>query len=454
GGIMNNVVFVTKNTNNIYKLELSKTLLHFIEYDFTYFWEQCIALGKLSRRTGEYGSKQFIIIKNLITKCHPYFEAQINADFEYIVLDCIIEYICHSENIGLEELWARCISPKNAYEKAIFSRISEYKTNRAINQWANIMRIQEYAKNKVAYIFDGVPTKKNNYKTRKNYFDLTFSVAARELGFPSADLPSTQRFSAALMPNSPFMISKISKGILKRISDIIDNVSEPLYSNVTDCLRDQIGLDIFGYIKQIPRPEELEIKTAAETFQDYADEIYFPNSFKAVIDLEFDKMLDEGILFQHCEKCGKYFIQEMNYRGKYCNRVNASGLTCREQVGTERDELPQKSGSREERCEKLSEAFMERIGLDFDENEYKEWFQYLENMKTNVKNDNATPEDLDAFLDYSEKMYGEVRQGELRQRPTRSAVVPKVKSPEKPVKKRDLEPKPYIFPTLEELNRR
>lgn len=448
---MDNVIFVTKNNNNFYKLELSKTLLHFIEYDFTYFWEQCIDLGKSSRNIGKYSPNQFTIIKNLIMKCHPYFDAQINSAFEHIVLDCIIEYICHSENIGLEELWARCISSKNPYEKYIFTRISEYKTNRAINQWANIMRIQEYAKIKLGYIFDGEAAQKDIYKARKGYFDLTFSVAAKELGFPSSELPSTKCYNPALMPNSPFIINKISKGILRKISDIVDNAEEPSYNNVNECLRDQIGLDAFNYIKKLPRPEDLELAAACETFQRFSTEIYMPDSFKAIIDLEFDKMIDEEIFVQKCEMCGKYFHQDMNYKGKYCNRVNTSGLSCREQVDSEK--VPEEVINQDLslRCHQIYDRLEKRISDEFQENEFKEWSQYLYNMIENVKNEYSTLEDLEGFLDYSEKMYGEVKQRAPSKQKTNpyEAQIPKANIPSS-----SSEPQKYHFPTLEELEKK
>ena len=446
---MNTITFVTKNNNSFYKLEIAKTLLHFIEYDFTYFWEQCIDLGIKSRKQGGYSSKQLGIIKNMIIKCHPYYEAKINSDFEHIVLDCIIEYICHSENIGLEELWTRCISPKNLYEKAIFSRISEYKTNRAINQWSNIMRTQEYARKKLEFVFSGEPASKSIYMARKGYFDLTFSVAAKEIGFPSSELPSARYYNAELMPNSAFMLSKVSKTILKKIGDIVDDAQQVRYSNVSECMCDQLGLDAFGYIKNLPRPSDLEIKTASETLQNYSDGIYMTESFKAIIDLEFDKMLEENIFFQQCEMCGKYFQTENNYVGRFCNRVNATGKTCREQhrfeIPPEQDTVTQDFDSR---CDRIYNELLKKVGREIEEKEFREWAQYLINMKENVQKQYSTTEDLEAFLEYSEKMAQDIKMKPsspiINNRPP---TIPEVKQirPE-PVK--------YHFPTIEELDNR
>lgn len=449
---MDSIIFATRNNNNFYKLELAKTLLHFIEYDFTYFWEQCIELGKTSRVKGGVSSKQFAILKNLIVKSHPYYEAQINSDFEHIALDCIIEYICHSENIGLEELWTRCISPKNLYEKSLFTRISEYKINRAINQWANLMRTQEYARIKLAYIFDGEPATEIVYKARKAYFDLTFSVAAKELGFPEGELPAVKRYNPSLIPNAPFMISKVSKGILRRISEIVDNAQEPDYHHVTACMRDQIGLDAFSYIKNLPRPDELLINAASESFSALAEEVYVPDSFKSILDLEFDKMIEKHLFMQKCESCEKYFPQDTAYKGRLCNRVNTTGLTCREQWEKEKaaeDPIPQPLL---ERSQQISGRLGKRVGEEFRENEFREWEQYLTNMLENIRNEYSSLEDLEGFLDYSEKMYGEVMQ-----RPaSRPAAVQSNPNPVH-IPKTDAprpEPQKYRFPTLAELESR
>lgn len=434
---MGSFVFVTKNSNNFYTLEPGKTLLHFIEYDFTYFWEQSIALGKQSRRDGSCSAKDFFMVRNLILKCHPYFEAQANSDFENIVLDCIIEYICSGEKLSREELWNRCLVPKNKYERALFGRISEYKTGRAINQWENLMRMQEYAKTKLSYIFDGDLTSKSIYETRKNYFDLRFSVISKELGYPSGEMPSARRYAPSQMPNAPFAISKVSKVILKHVSELIDSADTAQKPLISPCCRDKLAMDAFGYMKQIPRPEELEVKTAAETFDKLAQEVYMPDSFKAVIDLEFDKMFEDNVIFRHCERCGKYFYLENDYRGAYCNRVNASGRTCREIAETE---SPKRANvitdALDARCNSVYDSLLRKIGDGFSEGEFREWAQYLANMRENVEKKLADESDLDSFLDYSEKMVREPPKSRL------TATTP-VQQASVPVK--------YKFPTLAEL---
>lgn len=475
---MNSIIFVTKSNNNFYKLEPAKTLLHFMEYDFTYFWEQAIELGQAAKNAGGFQPKQGNSVKGLLIKCHPYFEAQANADFDNIVLDCIIEYICQSEGISLEELWNRCIAPKSMYERAIFTRISEYKTGRGINQWANLVRMQDYAKQKLAYCFDGPAASRDTYTARKAYFDLTFSVLSKELGYPSDELPYTRRYSAALMPNAAFALTRISKGVLKQLGEIINEAGDRSCLHIPTILRDEVGMEVFALMRHLPRPEEPTMKASEEFFRGVAEEIYMPESFKAAIDLELDKMIEEGLFLQKCEKCSKYFLQDLQYIGRYCNRVNASGLTCREQ---ERDHestlpvVPMIPKELEERCEKVTETLIQRINDGLAEREVKEWVQYLENMKENVRNEFSTAADLESFLDYSEKMAADSKLaaklknpppvypspsrshhqgGSLGSPEADSSYPPKVNYPEafgqqKNVPKKKPEPTPYQFPVLD-----
>ena len=125
------IQFAVRDSNNLYKLELCKTLLHFTEFDFTYFWERCMDAGRAAKKSGHLPASTVSNAKSVISAAHPYIEAMIGADYSDIVTDCIIEYICHSERISLDELWVRCISPKTKYEEAIFNRISMFKSGKA-----------------------------------------------------------------------------------------------------------------------------------------------------------------------------------------------------------------------------------------------------------------------------------------------------------------------------------
>lgn len=449
----NTVRFAVKDNNNFYKIELSKTLLHFIEFDFTYFWEQCIEAGRTARKTGRLPQNIISNSKTIISKAHPYIEACINTDYSEIATDCIIEYICHSERIGLEELWARCISPKNLYETAIFRRISEYKTNRASNRWTSIVRLQEYARNKVDFIFS--PDEKQRvitnemFRVRKEYFDLAVSVASNELGCPNGSLPSIRVYSPANLPNAAFAISKVAKGIYRRFSEVLSQAQDMSNLKSPEHLGDQLAMEAYSYIKNMSRPGELDMKFALETIRNNPPLLYMPDSLKAAIDLEFDLMYQCGVPFRKCENCGRYFTaKDDNTR---CDRVNSSGKTCRRQyeelceaialetAKANEEELKKQQALQqavspaaaeaqttlipeppkpvpvtvpketEKRGQKLYNALYKRVGRGIEENEFKEWSQYLSNMKRNLKIGEATLKQFDEFLDYSEKLYEEVK---------------------------------------------
>ncbi|MDD6990577.1 MAG: hypothetical protein PUI48_01990 [Oscillospiraceae bacterium] len=331
-------VFAVTGSKSFHKLELSKALLRFVEFDFTYFWEQCIEAGRNARKTGRIARNMENMAMNALVKCHPYVEACASTEFSSVVLDCIIAYICHSEGIGLEELWARCISPKSLYEKAIFNRVSEYKTGRGINQWINIVRMQEYARSKIKFIYEcdsNVMLRPEDYRTRTEYFDLAFSVAANETGCPMDKLPSVKMYTPSTLPDSVFMMGRMSKNIYRRLSDVLRDAEMWDEKTLNDHNRDQTALDAFSYVKDMPRPAENDMRFALEAVSELPDTVYVPDSFKAMIDLEFTLMSQKGIYMSKCPRCGRFFVRELDERSPYCHRVNSSGMTCAEQINEE-----------------------------------------------------------------------------------------------------------------------
>lgn len=448
------VKFAVNDNVNFYKIELSKTLLHFAEFDFTYFWEQCLEAGKTARKTGRLPQNLVTNAKTIVCRSHPYIEACIGTDFSEIVTDCIIEYICHSERIGLEELWARCISPKNPYETAIFRRISEYKTNRAMNRWTSIVRLQEYAKNKMEFIFGteepGDALSGEVVRARKEYFDLSLSVAANELGCPASALPSVKLYTPATLPNAAFAVGKVSKSIYRRFSDVLAEGRDLSAMENRDCsgIRDQLAMEAYSYVKTMTRPNDIEMNFALETIRENPAELYFPDSLKAALDLEFELMVKYGIYLRRCENCGRFFSAiDDNPR---CDRVNSSGKTCRQQyeelvksitvearnaVPRAEEDTPEQPRREapadsiesipipppvrhepvsvppetEKRAQKLYNSLYKRLNRGIDENEFKEWSQYLSNMKRNLKLGEATLKQYEEFLDYSDRLSEEVK---------------------------------------------
>ena len=56
-------------------------------------------------------------------------------------------------------------------------------------------------------------------------------------------------------------------------------------------------------------------------FPSFIHTAYECSTVRDMLYLEFTKMLEEGIRFQKCGRCGKYFIQKGNYHGSYCDRT-------------------------------------------------------------------------------------------------------------------------------------
>ena len=302
------VAFAVPKSANLYRLPIATTLIQFIEYDFTYFWEQCLELAHKSRSTGEYDWDQAAALREYIRPCHPYYNVLIHTDFEKVALDCIIDFICHSENIGLEELWVRTISPKDSFSKEVFTRISEYKTGNAINQWANLLRMQEYAAAKASFLFDGPQTTIAEYTARKQYYDLAFYVAASEMGFGPEELPHTKRYTPALLPTAPVTLSKMSHVLLPAIRPLIQEKYNKLPGKRTDSFHDQASGMAINAMMHLRRPAPLEMLAAIESFGKLPQEVYLPTCFKAILDLEFDKMLEYSMVLEKNSETGRWAV--------------------------------------------------------------------------------------------------------------------------------------------------
>lgn len=63
---------------------------------------------------------------------------------------------------------------------------------------------------------------------------------------------------------------------------------------------------------------------------------YGCNSLRDMLYLEFTKILEAGVEFQKCKRCGKYFIVKGNYHGSYCDRIpEGESRTCQQLAARE-----------------------------------------------------------------------------------------------------------------------
>ena len=223
---------VGKNSNEIFLLRYPATLLDFCEYDFSYFAKHAIDLCNESLKTGEPDFDRMAELRRDLQGAHCYIEQNIRSIYEKIVLDCWIDYVCRRDNIGIGALWNRFVRCKSDFEKLVFSRLCDFRYNRAINEWVNIIRVQDYARCKTEFIFvDGIKNAEEAV-SRRNYFDLAFSVTARELGCRIEDLGVTKTFSVGRVPTAPFLFPNISKDIVRNLLSDFDYSDD--YSDIGD----------------------------------------------------------------------------------------------------------------------------------------------------------------------------------------------------------------------------
>lgn len=400
------VYFVNDSTNTIYKTKFPQSIIKFAEFDLSFFMRQAIEFGEKASESGKYPLKESYIIRDLLKQAHPYISANLSEKYDKIVVDCIIENICRTQEISESSLWNRYISPKTELEKIIFARLSDYKCNRAANEWLDIVRLQEYVRNKLDFIFDGTKNIKDAH-IKKHYFDLTFSVIARELGCSDKEIGKINSYNKSLLPNSVFMISRMSKEIYRSIgeqiydADILQTPKFPEYR-----LSDQISMDIYSYMRRLSPPPDIELGWIRSMFGEIEDTIYKPAGFKPLLDLEFDKTLSEGIFLQSCKRCKRYYEFSINYNGEYCDIIGPDGKSCRDHSAAKSEEpIPKEL---DKRCEEVHSLVKTNIGKQIDEHEFEEWEQYLNSMKTNIEKNYATPEELEKFLEYTHRMYSEI----------------------------------------------
>ena len=52
--------------------------------------------------------------------------------------------------------------------------------------------------------------------------------------------------------------------------------------------------------------------------------------------LEFSKLLEEGVQFHKCGRCGRYFLSKGDYHEQYCDRIlPGEGRTCQQLTAQE-----------------------------------------------------------------------------------------------------------------------
>ena len=81
--------------------------------------------------------------------------------------------------------------------------------------------------------------------------------------------------------------------------------------------------------------EEYELE-AAYHYPCFISSSYAVSSVRDILYLEFSKLLEEGLRFQRCQRCGKYFLTKGDYHGQYCDRIApGESRTCQQLAAQE-----------------------------------------------------------------------------------------------------------------------
>lgn len=393
-----------KNSSEIFQLRYPYSLLTFCDYDLSYFAENAVAVCDEALRSGTPDADRATDLRNSLKNMHVWIEHNLRTLYDKIVLDCWIDYVCRRDNIGTSALWNRFIECKTPFEKSVFVRLCEYRYKKGINEWLNLIRVQDYAKSKVYFLFSRDISGVEEANARRNYFDLMFSVTARELGCRLEDLGVTQVFSTGRVPSAPFMYPNISKEIIRNLLPDFDYNDD--YSDIGsyESLSDQIAMDAFSHMKAGLAQEISSYNMSRSAMEHTPMRVYMPCGLKAVVDLEIDALIESGGWLARCKRCGRYYVRDEEHTEEYCSLPVPNGKTCLELYEMEHPRS-RVTPEAEKLCSEITDEIYSRVSSGtMSLKEYESWKLYLEAMKGKVNNGEITPEDLTAFLNYSRTM--------------------------------------------------
>lgn len=367
--------------------------------------ENCYTLCRESIKTGKYPQDEVKGIRNTISGCHRYVENNLHTVFGKIVLDCWIEYICRQSEINTSALWNSFSECRNPFQQAIFQRLTEYRSHRAINQWINLLKMQEYAKKKLDYVFGTELNSVEEAMGRLNIFDLMFSVAANEQGYSLDAIGSVKVYKPGRLTNAPFVYSGAAKEVVRNLfKDVHFADNLPYASKQEGAMSDWEAMDAFNTIKNVlPEHNDKVVNIIIKTMTKTPDTIYIPSGFKAIIDLEIDALLNSGAFLQRCGRCKEFYVRDDYYTSPYCDTIHKDGSTCRE-IMEKMEAIPPSAEELlvlREKSNALYREMSERIGKDITQREFTEWVGSYNLMKKNVISGTASFDDFDQFSEYS-----------------------------------------------------
>ncbi len=387
------------NSSEIYSLNYPQSVLKFADYDFSGFIKRCTDYCKRCQASGEYRIEDIIALRNSLGACHKYVEANIHGIYEKVVQDLFIEYICREKGLGISSLWNELINSKTPFEKLIFTRLTEYRHNKAVNRWVSLLQLQEYAKRKVDFVFGEKVTPEQAF-AKRDYFDLTFSVAANEMGYPSECFTAAKVYTVGRLPSAPFITSNISKAIAGSALPEIDYEDE--HRPFTSLHSDSEAMDVFAKIKNyIPEKPDSVLNTIITTMRSLPKKVYVSDSFKAVIDLEIDLLLESGGILQRCDRCGEYYLRDKDYDYDYCSKAQPGGRTCLELSTTTPPRTADEIRQLEDMTKELYTYMSKRINVDLTQRDFAEWYQSFMAIKESILHNTLSVSEFREFEKYS-----------------------------------------------------
>ena len=394
---------VGKTSNEIFMLRYPRSVLNFCDYDLAYFAENAIAVCNQALKDGEPDFERMTDLRNSLKDSHVYIEHHLRTTYDRIVTDCWIDYVCRRDNIGSGALWNRFIGCHTAFEKMVFQRLCDYRYNRAINEWLNLVRIQDYAKTKINFLFSKRLSGAEEAASRRNYFDLMFSVAAKEMGCHLEDLGVTKVFSVGRLPSAPFLLPNVSKDIVKNLLSDFDYSEDYSDTVIDDTISDQVAMDAFAHIKGGLAQEFDSYNVTRCSMENVSSDVYMPCSFKAAIDLEIDALIESGGWLARCRRCGRYFLRDAEHTEEYCSLPNPGTKTCLE-IYEEEHPRSLVTPEMQIQCREITDDIYSRVDKTMSLEEYESWKTYLDALVKKVENGEIPPDELMQFIEYSKSM--------------------------------------------------
>ena len=394
---------VGRISNEIFMLRYPRSILAFCDYDMAYFAENAVNLCNEALKSGELDFDRATDLRNSLKDAHVYVEHNIRTIYDKIVIDCWIDFVCRRDGVGTGGLWNRFVDCKTPFEKIVFMRLCDYRYNRAINEWLNLVRIQDYAKSKISFLFSKSLGSAQEAAARRNYFDLMFSVTARELGCSAEELGATKVFSVGRLPSAPFMFPNISKDIVKNVLADFDYSEDYSDSVCVGENSDQTAMDVFSHMKAGLAGEFDSYNISRSQMENSPSKVYMPCGLKAAVDLEIDAIIESGGWLSRCRRCGRYFLRDKDNNAEYCSLFNPVGKTCLE-IYEEEHPKSLVTPEMEQSCRKITDEMYSRVGSGMSLVEYEGWKTYLDALVQKVRNGEISPTELSEFIEYSKTM--------------------------------------------------